>query len=181
MAFNNEGVGAIKARRAIHELTGFGIDTPAPVQDRLDRLDALAAAAPKHPGDQKLIDATLDGDPDRITAAATELATHEHRQRAHAAAMHRAGMAVTEALRAHRKPIITKLTEQAKQAADRITAARQLNSTVEALVIAGRHDDASLLAALPANRQVLHRLTEWADKNLGEFLDVADPEAAPAA
>lgn len=180
MAFNSDALAEVKARRAIRELTALGIDTPKPVQDRLDQLDTLAAAAPKHPGDHELIEATIAGDHERITAAATELATHEHRQRAHAAAMQRAGAAVSEALRTHRKPVITALTKQAQQAADRITAARQLgNVTIEQLVLQGKHDAASTLAAAGANRQVLHRLTEWAHRHLSEFLPVADPDTAP--
>lgn len=181
MAFNRDALAEVKARRAIRELTALGIDTPQPVQERLDQLDALAAAAPKHPGDNELIEATLAGDPDRITAAAIELSTHEHRQRAHAAAIQRAGAAVSAALRANREPIITSLTQQAQQAADRVTAARQLgNVTIEDLVLRGKHDAASTLAAVDANRQIFHRLTEWAHRHLGEVLPVTDPDIAPA-
>ncbi|ORV44540.1 hypothetical protein AWC02_14940 [Mycolicibacter engbaekii] len=178
--FNRDALAEVKARRAIRELTALNISVPQPVKDQLDQLDTLAAAAPKHPGDQALIEATIAGDPDQIMKEAIALATHEHRQRAHAAAVQRAGAAVSAALRANRKPIVDALTEQAQQAANRVAAARNLgDTTVESLVLAGRHDDASLLAAVGANRQVFRRLVGWADRNLGQLLPVSDPDSAP--
>lgn len=184
MAFDTEGsaLAAVQARRAIRELAGLKIDVPKPVTDKLDQLDVLTAAAPKAPSNDELIQATVAGDQPRIAAAAAELVSFDVRRQAHAQAVQRAGQTVLDALRANRRPVIKALTAQAEQAAEKIAAARQLgNVTVESLVLQHRHDDASTLASVGAHRQVFHRLTEWAHRHLGEFLDVADPDAAPAA
>lgn len=182
MAFDSEGtLGVVRARRSIQQLRDLGVVIPRPVGEALNRLDALADRAPQLPPPADLIEATLDGDPDKITAAAVEAATFEARRTAHAAAMQVAGRAVSDTLRASKKPVLEALTRLARQHVDKIRQADTYgDTTVEQLVVRGDHDGAATVAARTAHAQALNRLQSLADRTLGEWLPVEDPASVEA-
>src|SRR5574337_83887 len=136
--FDGEGtLGEVKARRAIKDLTELGIAIPKPVRDKVIQLEALAAAEPNHPAEHRLVAAIINGHPDEITAAAIESVTFEARRTAHAQARLQVARDISAALRTHSGPVLTALTKLAEQAAENITAAKQLDgNTVDSLVLA---------------------------------------------
>lgn len=175
MGFNPDSVAAPRARRAVADLEKLGIAVPAPVRQALDRLDRIAAAEPKAPPAHVLVDAMIAGDPEQIDRAAIAAATFEVRRAAHGGAVSHCARAVSDALRAQRGPIVKELTKRATLHADKINAANAITDSLDNLIRAGKIAEAETVAAAEPNAKALAALQAWADRHLGEHLDVPAP------
>jgi hypothetical protein len=175
MGFNPDSVAAPRARRAIADLKKLGVTVPGPVRQALDVLDTIAAAEPKAPPAHILVDAMIAGDPEQIDQAAIAAATFEVKRAAHGEAVARCARVVSDALRASRGPILRDLTKRARQHADKIAAANSITDSLDNLIRAGKITEAETVAAAEPNAKALAALQAWADRHLGEHLDVPAP------
>ncbi|GFG84571.1 hypothetical protein [Mycolicibacter algericus] len=180
MTYNSDAAGAVRAKRSVGQLTDLGVKIPAAVQNKVDQLAKLEAAAPRQPSAHTLIDATIAQDQKAIDAAALAEVTFEARRTAHFAAISAAGRAVSDAIRAARHTIARDLTRLARQHAEAADAANQIDGTLEGLVQAGRFDDAATKAAGPSHAAAVERLQSWAVSHLGGPLDIPEPAEAGA-
>lgn len=172
---------AVRAKRATSQLDSLGIKPPSKVRTALDRLKALEAAAPRTPSLSTLIDAWLANDPAAIDAAALAEVLFEAKRNGHAAAVLKAGAAVGDALLAARTEIARELGKLAAEHQARADAADRIDSTVDALVQAGKFDEAATKAAGPAQHAAVERLQSWAVQHLGGPVDLLAPAGGGAA
>jgi hypothetical protein len=176
MAFDSDAAAVHRAHRATRQLVDFGLDLPAAVQQAVDVLDTLTAAAPRPPSAAVQIDAILAGDTDAAQAAALAEATFDVRRIAHAGALARAAQHILDALRAAGPALLRDLSKLAAGHAQHVADADALGATtLEALVAAGRHKDAETFVTADAHQQAINQLQQWADRHLGRPLDIPSP------
>lgn len=151
------------ARKACDALTRRDITLPKPVAAALDLLAYVESVQPRNEVDREpIISAYLDRrSAEEIDAVSATMYAAGLRFSAWSQARDRAGRAVLEALRLNHEHLVGKLASLAAPLIAAIEHVAGLDThSVDALVMAGRNDDARVLAELPTTVAELRALYE---------------------
>lgn len=165
MAFNRDLASPQRVRTALSRFAELGITLPKTVIDARDALTKIEKAAPKPPAPGALAQAILDGasEDEQLRIAMIELTLNTRREgysRARAAAAE----AVFEAIRASKDEVHQSLSKLATAAIEKLRKTADVHDVpLEALVRAGRHKDAELIASanvVERQLEALYRLRQ---------------------
>ncbi|MEU4432505.1 hypothetical protein AB0F65_17620 [Nocardia rhamnosiphila] len=151
------------AHKVCSALTHRGIKLPKQVAGALDLLNYVESVQPRNEVDPEPITAAyLNREPaDKIEVLSATIYAAGLRFSAWSQARDRAGRGVLEALRFNHEQLTTDLATLAAPLITAIEHAADLDTrNLDALVMAGRHDDARVMAELPATIAELNALYE---------------------
>lgn len=155
------------AHNAIAEFGKLNVELPKAVHDAHDALIALEARQPQQPDPNTVRALYAAGATDKaIDAALADAANHQARRNAWIQARADLGITVNQQILNHANDIHTKLAEIAAPIIEDITTAAHINEPLNALVSAGRHDDATLIANADINTEQLAHLYTLRDRYL---------------